>query len=208
MRVFIDDRPAEDLAPPGPGETFGQVFGRLMARVKESGRTVTSVEVDGEELTEDLAETVRARAADSVDQVRVKTADLKDLSASLLAELSTGLGRLGPAGTRVAARFQSGETTEALAAAAGVIEAWQIIVDGIQQVARLTGTDLHDLEIDGRPMAEHLESMVRTLREFSEAFKRQDYVAIGDAFGYDLQEQVKLLEQILKALAGAEAGNA
>ena len=200
MDVIIDDQPNTDLAPGAPEETFGAAFGRIVETLRRAGRTVTSVRIDGQPLDDETAERLRERAVSEVRQLNVTTADVDQVAADLLTEITQGLRRLKTAGRRLADQFQSGDTQEALQGVPEVLEAWQLLTEGLQQVARLRSVDLMELKVGGQPATERLQALLEATRDLAGAFKSQDYVAVGDAFGYDLPDQVQFLQDLAQGL--------
>jgi hypothetical protein len=201
--VTIDGKPDPASGAVGPGESFGAVFGRVTASIEAGGRTVTSIEVDGQPLTEELAERVRSQPAEKVRALSITTADLAAVSADLLGEIDASLRRLENAGANLARRFQAGAVDEALKDLPAFIEAWNVIVQGLAHVARLSGARLETMTIGDRTAADAIAGMVTVVKAWVDAFRHKDYVTVGDGLEYDLPEQIKAMRAVSEVLAAA-----
>ena len=200
MKIIINGDPANDAVQANPDDKFGEVFARLTAHIQSEGRTVTGVEIDGEPLTESLAITLRSRPVKGIGSISVQAADMQEVSQGLLAELRGGLRRLGQAAERLAGLFQASEVDEALKSVTEFIEAWEMLIEGLQQVANMRGLKMKEMTLNGSPLEERLQGMAYALRELVKAFEQRDYVSVGDALAYDIPEQIQLMKEIADAL--------
>ena len=200
MEVTIDDSPAPDLVSAEAGETFGQVFGRIMAGLRKQGRTVTAVQIDGRPLDEETADRVRERPVGEIGRLALTTADVSHVVGGLLSEIESSLTRLGLVAERVSRLFQSGDTKPALELTQEFIEAWQTLMEGIAQAARLGSRRLDEQRVGDESATVRLKAVADVLRELVGAFERKDFVSVGDAFAYDLPEQIESLREIVAGM--------
>ena len=119
MPVFVDDMPA-DLA----GLDLAAVLESAKSRLRDSGRIVVNVlldglALDGEELGRRLTESV------GDGELRLYTADPRDLSRSALEMLLADFDEVARHQNQVADLISRDETNEALTQLVNVMEKWR-----------------------------------------------------------------------------------
>ncbi len=198
MAIYVDD-----IAVDWPGERLGELLATASDRIEPSGRIIVEVVVDGQaivgdELVERRDETVTDR------EVRLVTADPTELTLTTLNEVRGGLQSIRDEQERAAELFQKDQSAEALKLVGNVLQSWLHVQEAVLHSARLAQIDLDALDVDGIPVREMTDSLLRQFEQFKEQLTHNDLFAIADALAYEwtgsIDQWDRLLEEMIRII--------
>ncbi|MBM4109444.1 MAG: hypothetical protein FJ255_11660 [Phycisphaerae bacterium] len=203
MKVLLDGQPLPDA--PNLREGLRSAIDHADAL----GRIVVEALGDGKPLSEaqladpDLALGVTA-------ELRLTSADPRPLVARTLREGVEVLQRVRAEQERAAAALQSGRMEEALGLLGGVLGAWQNVRDVLEGAMGVLRIDLAEVEVtiarrgkrEPSTAAARAEALAGLLRRARECVQGEDWSALADLVGFDLDVESKAWEGMLGELAG------
>ena len=191
MPVFVDDMPV-DLA----SVDLAAVLESAKSQLRDSGRIVVNVlldglALDGEELSRRLTESVGGR------EVRLYTADPRDLSRSTLEMLLAEFDEVVRHQNEVADLISRDETSEAMTRLVDVMEKWRQSQEALRNVAGVVGIDLNDLDVEGDPAIRIIEQVIERLKTVRDTIEARDFVGLADVLSYEGPRLVERWQKLI-----------
>jgi len=160
------------------------------------GRVIIEVKADGARLSDEVLsnpgaglEGVRTLAFISADPAQLVSQSLRDCAAAL--------DEAAAEQRRASDLIQSGRTSEALEVVARVLGTWQAVSGVVDHSAALLGRPLGDVGELGEATAD-----LRThLRSMKDAMGAEDWPALSDVLGYDLDAQATRWRTLVESMA-------
>ncbi len=185
MRTFLDDRP---LA--ASGASLGAAL--TAARAAAPERLVVAATADGTPVPEThLA--APPEAEPYAGELRLVTADPRELLAGALREAAARLREARPAQRRVAEHLQVGETKDAMTALGPVLGSWEhaakVVVLG------------READPGAPETAADIAALFGHLRALKQAIERQDLVEVAYTLDGDLDDALKRWLDVLGSWA-------
>ncbi|MEM7625407.1 MAG: hypothetical protein AAF333_07255 [Planctomycetota bacterium] len=204
MQVYLDEQPIEL-----PGPSLGTLLDAARRRLADDaeggsgGRVVVEVAVDGHKLGEDQ---ITARADEDLGdlEVRLVTADPKQLAVDTLEQVRGRLGEAQELQQEAADLLQQDQTQPALQKVGESIEAWLQVQQAVLQSAVLLSIDLDKLDIDGQPAHALTAQALERLEDIKAFIQANDTVALADALQYEWPETTtqwhRLIDEVVAAI--------
>ena len=202
MQVYLDEQ-AIELPGPNLAALLDAARRRLADAEGEPQRVVVEVAVDGHKLAEDqIAERAEEDLGDQ--EVRLVTADPKQLAVETLEQVRGRLGEAQEMQQEAADLLQQDQTQPALQKVGESIEAWLQVQQAVLQSAVLLGIDLDQLDIDGQPAHALTTEALERLEDIKTFIQANDTVALADALQYEWPETTdqwhRLIDQVIAAI--------
>ncbi len=202
MNVFLDGHP---LRTPRP--TLAGAFEAAIEATRPTGRVIIEVKADGLPLADDLVASPPDSAADHAE-LRFTSADPRQLVKVTLMDAADALGTAQADQLAAADLINSGQTGPALEHLRAALSTWQAVQDVLDRSTQLLGLNLSTLggaAIPGLDPEEGftpaLESLTTHLSSVRTGLAAQDWSALSDTIGYDLDAQVGVWKRLLTGLA-------
>ncbi len=179
MAVYLDDE-AVELS----GGDLAAVLTAARDRLAGSGRLVVEVQVDGEAVAADAWQGATVRSLSGSD-LRLYTADPRDLSRSTLESLLAALDEVAKWQREAAELLQQDQQPQAMGKLTQAMEVWQQSQQAVTQATTLTGIDLNDTAVDGEPASAIIDQVLAQLRAVRDAIQSGDMVGLADSLAYE-----------------------
>lgn len=193
MRVLLDDSPL--LAHAG---TLGEALDHGRAEAERRGRVIVEVLADGVPTAPDDLSSAEALARPShAGELRMVTADPRELVATTFRDASAALGDLIETQQGIARRIQTGNGAEATRLLGEVFEVWDAARQALEQGSAMVSIDLNEDEA----VADLVSSLTDRLRAVVRAVESNDWSTLADELEFDLCEQAERWAAKFEALS-------
>jgi hypothetical protein len=162
------------------------------------GRLIIEVKADGQP-AEALLDSMPEDTA-GVGELGVTTADKGAFLTETLHEAKDALERVRIDQKQAADMIDQGQIQDAIGELGRVMEGWQAVRTVVDQGAALMGIDLHAFDHGGVPAAETVSGFAADLVGLRDAVNTEDWSALGDVLGFDLEERARSWNGLLDAL--------
>ncbi len=210
VNIFLDGHP---LRAPRP--TLSGAFEAAVEATRSGGRVIIEVKGDGLPLADDLVAAPPDVAA-GITELRFTSADPRQLVRVTLLDAADALSTAQADQLSAADLINSGQTGAALEHLRGALTTWQAVQDVLERSSQLLGLDLSSLDgklgsgVAGGPASgldpemgfgRALETLTTHLASVRTGLTAQDWSALSDTVGYDLDAQIDVWKRLLAALA-------
>jgi hypothetical protein len=199
MQVLLDGQPLFIERP-----SLASALEVAVVNAKGRGRIVVEVKGDGVVLTGDQLAAPSDQAAPyrTLDMV---SADPKVLVRQTVLDAVEALESVRHEQARAMEQVQTGEVGEALTTLQGAFVTWQAARDVVSRGAQLLSIDLERVELQGVPegvtFASATKDLLTHLGQLKSALEQQDWSALSDIVGYDLDADAQHWHALLTAFA-------
>jgi hypothetical protein len=205
MRVHLDGQPLTDC------RTLEEALAAATDAARARGRMVVDVIADGRRLGEhDLARATNL--PEPFAELALGSAEPASLLRAALDDGSQTLRRIEAQQRTTRDQVDSGRLDEALDGLNRIAESWGQVKDVLERCAAVMGVDPASLAVsppgrtDGTPVRSAAD-LVRGLGDSAGALRdavaREDWSAVSDLLGFDLDTQCKSWQGVLATLADA-----
>jgi hypothetical protein len=197
MVIYLDDQ-ATELTGTGLAEILDSASEVLSA----DGRVVVEVMIDGKAIMgTDLGDHQNAALDDS--EVRLTSADPKELAVSTLTQVREQLPLAGTLHEQAAEQLQADNPSEALQHIAEAIDVWMMTQEAVLGAAGVVGLGLDDVKVDGEPISAFTEELIQQLNGLKDLIVSKDTVALADALAYEWPAIVQRWDELIETLIAA-----
>lgn len=183
MRVLLDDAPL--LTDAG---TLGEALDRGRAEAESRGRVIVEVLADGVPTPpEDLSDAAALARPSATGELRLVSADPRDLVATTFRDASAALMDLVETQQSLARRIQTGQSQQATQMLGEVFEVWDAVRQALEQGSAMVALDLNEDEV----VADLVASLSDRLRAVVRAVEANDWSSLADELEFDLCEQAE-----------------
>lgn len=198
MRLLVDDK-AVTLERP----TLAAAIAAGAAHAEAMGRIVVEIKADGVTLADRDIESA-PDVPGTFQQVSVETASKAELGANVLEAAASALSDLVSAQRFVADQILATKLEPAMNALKEVLDVWQGVRGGTEQVCIMLATDLPTLGA-GVGKAEEAGAIVgrtaATLSEVMRSVQAQDWSTLADVMTDELSDLARAWQELLGAIA-------
>lgn len=195
MHVYLDDQ-TTDLAAP----SLGGLIDAARQQLAEGGRVVVEVHVDGQALGQEQLAALQAEPLNEQQEVRLFSADPKQLAVETLQQVDERLTDAGVAQSEAADLLQQDQPGPAFRKVAASVEAWLQVQQAVLHSAMLLGIQLDDLQINGQPAHTLTSLALERLQELKAHLQANDTVALADALAYEWPDLTRQWHQLIDTL--------
>lgn len=198
MQLLVDDRSVELVRPTlaaaiAAGAAHAETLGRIVVEIKADGVTLGDRDIEG---APDVPGTFQI--------VSMQTTSKAELGASVLEAASAALSDLVSAQRFVADQILATKLEPAMNALKEVLDVWQGVRGGAEQVCIMLATDLPTLGASvGR--SDEAGAIVgrtaSTLGEVMRSVQAQDWSTLADVMTDELSELARAWQELLGAIA-------
>jgi len=193
MRLIMDGQTvADDVAG------VSQAIDLARDKAAQLGRLIIEVKADGQP-ADGLLDTLPEDAA-GVGELGVVTADKGAFLGETLHDAKDALDRVRVDQKQASGMIDQGQVQDAMDSLRGVIEGWQSVRTVVEQSAMLLEVDLHTFDLGGVPAAETVAGFAGDLVGLRDAVSNEDWSALGDVLGFELEERAESWNGLLDAL--------
>lgn len=198
MRVWVDDIQIES---PEPGLCGAIAAARTFAGT--SNRVVVEAELNGQTIAD--ADLANPTTDPILGELRFHTADPTELVASTLRGVSAAMVDLKQDHAEAAELIQAGKVTDGMERLAKAFRSWDNVRMSVVTGCALLGIQVETLILRTNGPTVHIgqciADLASTLGQVKLALQAQDWSALADLAGYDLQDQADRWTMALNALA-------
>lgn len=174
-----------------------------VARLAEArGRLVGDVLADGARLTDDQ---LQGAGAAAFQELICTTIDPYELVVSTLRDSVEALTATARDQQSVAEQIQAGKTGEAMEMLGPILATWQVVQQVVDQGGTAIRVDLRTVAVpgidDAQPVQRCGDALRNSLLELKRALSDEDWPAVSDIVGYDLDAHARDWRSILRGLA-------
>lgn len=208
MDVIIDGEKNFELT--GEPTDMMAVLGAVEAFLREKGRAMLSVKIDGQVFKpEDLAARTAELPLETVSALVVESDSIAKLIADCLSELETILKELPKACRSLAEIFHSEHPQDGFEPFHELADLWLQVKNRQRLAANAMNLDMGKIEINGISLLAMHEELNNFLQEAAEALEQEDCILLGDLLEYELApraEQESDIVALLQERAPAYSG--
>jgi hypothetical protein len=202
MKVLLDGEPLPDAA------TLREGLRSAIQHADARGRIIVEALGDGTPLTEEQLTTPDQSGAPP-GELRLRSADPRPLVARTLREGSELLARVRAEQERSAAALQEGRLEDALETLRNVLSAWQTVRQMLEGSMGVLRIDLGAVEVtivrrgarERSSAAQRAEALAELLRKARAHVQSEDWSALADLVGFDLDVESRAWEGMFGELA-------
>lgn len=196
MQVFLDGEPlAVERATLASGLRAGS------EAAQKKGRVVVEVYVDGNLVSDTLVGDPPDEALGS--ELRLVSVEPRLLVRETLLDAADALDKAGQEQTDAADEIQSGRVEDAMPLLQSAILKWQAVRDAVEKSASLLEIPLNS-RVSGRgdrSLGQVVDGLAASLTDIRTSLESEDWSGLADLLAYDMAEQVKGWQDMLRSLA-------
>lgn len=206
MHLFLDDSPVVSQSPP---RSLADALRLARALAADASRIIVGATLDAVAIPDQSLAEPDARPLPEDAEVRVSSADPRELVSQALAETTSSLTDLASLQSSAAVRIAEGKLTEAMRELQDAMAAWDSVQRAVFESLALLGISIESVRARAapatapRPLVEHVRSLSTCLHEVRRCVNHQDWSALADALEFDLGEQTEKWSVLLPDLARA-----
>jgi hypothetical protein len=183
-----------------PKDVF-EAIGVISEQLHSNGRSLMSIELDGEGIFPDkLDEKTKEKPLSVVNQLIVSSEETNKLVKDCLTELESVLPNLPIACQELAQLFQSQTPESGYEPLQQLITIWSVVKEREIMIANALDISAEDLDVGGQSMEAIHGKLNKFLQEACDALKASDSVLLGDLFEYELAPLAELDADIVACL--------
>jgi len=199
MQVLLDGKPVAVARP-----TIAEALRAAVAQAHSQGRIIIEATADGVTLSDEQL----ANPSDTpgtIVELKLASADPRSLVRVTLLDAVDALDGVQKDQGRASELVQSGQLGPALESLQAILLTWQAVRDVIDRSAAVLSLDLDHVDLRGIDPAAGFgpatTALLTHLGAVKSALSGQDWSALSDAIGYDLDGDVRVWQALLRALA-------
>ena len=204
MDIVIDGK--RGLVGVGSGGTFAGIFETIQKFCASKGRIITSVSLDGKELSAGRREALKAVASDGKSVLQVVTADAREFSLGTLEELDSLVAQLEKLHEATSGHVIAGAYRDAMLQAEGCFQGWQMLIGTVRDLGVLLNVNFTTLQVGGQSVDARFVRVKDAFQKFTDAFARQDGVRLGDIIQHELRPLLADWRTVIDALRRPAGG--
>lgn len=193
MLIYLDDV-SVDLE----GNTLGELLQSASTKLRENGRIVAEVQIDGQVMTP--GDLDKAQAEPVTGQVRLVSTDASKLALDVLEQVQVTLGESKEIMQEAADLFQQDRVTDAMQKIGQSMQVWQHVQQAVTQSATLMRINLDELEYEGKSIGQWSDELLEKFQQLRAGLEASDTVALSDALSYEWPQQIEHWQGILGRL--------
>ena len=202
MTVYLDDELIDVIT-----DNLHSALDGAAKHLAVSGRLVVEVRLDGRELVGDVLEKNLHRELNDAE-LRLYSADPRQLALTILEESRTELETAGQAQTRAADLFQEGQEDKALREISSAMAKWIKMQQAVGQSVKILGLPLDQIMIHEQRSIDLIDQLADRLKQLRDLLAARDMIGIADTLAYEWPESVDQWRDLLQELLNhARFGN-
>src|ERR1051325_5030733 len=199
MQVLLDGHPLA-VSPP----SLAEALAAAVADAEKRGRIIVEGKADGQTLSDEkLCNPPREPSA--IQELRLLSAEPRAMVRHTLLDAVTALENAREHQSKSADQIQSGQPDEALQTLQVAVLTWKAVRDIVSRSAAVLELDLDTLDLPGVEEGVNFKTATKDLlghlTQMRAALDSQDWSALSDIVGYDLDAQVGVWKGLLVALS-------
>jgi hypothetical protein len=199
MQVLLDGHPLA-VSPP----SLAEALAAAVADAEKRGRIIVEVKADGQTLSDEKLGNP-SREPSTIQELRLLSAEPRAMVRHTLLDAVTALENAREHQSKSADQIQSGQPDEALQTLQVAVLTWQAVRDIVSRSAAVLELDLDTLDLPGVEEGVNFKTATKDLlghlTQMRAALDSQDWSALSDIVGYDLDAQVGVWKGLLVALS-------
>ncbi len=194
MAIFLDDVPVQ-LA----GSNLAELITSATRHLSDDGRVVVEVMIDGSVLNaDDMNQRRDSPLTDN--EVRLVSADPTALAVSTLHQVRDLLPQASSLHEQAAEQLQQDNPEDALKLLAESISVWMQTQEAVLGAAGVVGLGLDEVKVEGEPMSDFTDELIKSLHELKDLIIAGDTVALADALAYEWPPVVERWDALIGEL--------
>ena len=200
MQIKVDGKNQEDKFS---AKTAGKLLSEMRQAVTSAGRVITSIEVDGKELSQAEEKKMASARVKEFNLIEVRTAEPRELCLATLQEVGRHIQPIIDESARIASLIDTGKEVQAFERILPCLEVWSAILAAVQKIAALMQVDVKQISSAQEPLSESVGALVRFLQCLKTSIDGQDLVAVRDAMKHEMPEVAARISAQISALSAA-----
>jgi hypothetical protein len=199
MQVLLDGNPLSVSNP-----SLAGALATAAADAQSRGRIIVEVKADGVLLSDDKLGNPSTEPS-TIKELRLLSAEPRALVRHTILEAVSALESARTEQAAAAELIQSGDPEQALGKLQAAMITWQTVRDVVEQSAAVLRIDLDSLVLpgvdEGISFKTATKDLLGHLKQMRTALDQQDWSALSDVVGYDLDAQADVWKGLLVALS-------
>jgi hypothetical protein len=199
MQVLLDGHPLDVAC-----SSLAEALAVATVDAEKRGRIIVEVKADGVTLSDEKLGNPSSEPS-GINELRLLSAEPRALVRHTLLEAVSALENAKAEQAKAAEQIQSGHTEQALNTLQVSVLTWQAVRDIISRSAAVLSLDLDSLELPGVDEGVNFKTATKDLlghlTQMRTALDKQDWSALSDIVGYDLDAQADVWKGLLIALS-------
>ena len=198
MEIYVDDQAFQSS---GPGsQTLAQLVDEVKRQIGD--RMIVSIRCDGSDITDDGFGESMARSVDSCQRVELYTGAARELVEDAMDQAAEMLDATEQDRLQAVELLGAGQTADGIRFLGNCMRNWYQVHQSIANSLAMLDIDPDTVTVEGRKMAEALETSRARLEQIKQALESLDYVLLSDTLQYEFEEVVRIWKAIVAAIRG------
>ncbi len=196
MSVTVDQQPMA-------AEALGlRTVGQLLARLRQDGRLVVNLLVDGKAPDINALNEIRGTPL-LARTIYIETEGVRETALDVLTVVRASLDAADDAKTQAVELLQQNQIEGAMLKLGECFSTWQTTQETVLKTSELLRIDADRLDVGGQSLPVFLDEFSGKLRQIKDALVNRDYVLLGDMLQYETSETTRRLHFVLDRLKDA-----
>lgn len=197
MAIFMDDRLVAI-----PGATLQDVLASARQRLSDEAKVIVEVELDGRPLAGDELAGHMTMAIDDGVEVRVYSADPRELAATTLQQGIARLEEARQAQREAVELLRDGKLNEAMTQIKRAVDIWHASQKAVLHSSVLVGIQLESETFEDRPISESTQALLRQITSLRDHIQSGDTSALMDSLTYEWPGMIDHWQRLMQSLVG------
>lgn len=195
MQVYLDGQPLTV-----PNATMATALRAGSDEAQRRGRVVVEVYVDGDMVSDTLLSDPPDEALGR--EMRLISVDPRLLVRETLLDAAEALDQARNEQTDSADKIQCGDVEGAMQPLQGAVQKWQAVRDAVEKSASLLEIPMEaKVGETERRLSDVINALATSLADVRRSLETEDWSALADLLAYDMVDQVKSWQDMMRALA-------
>lgn len=195
MDVVLDGQPLEQGLG---GDNLLEMLEDLFQRYVGNDRTIGELIINGDPYQDDVHGSPEAILRSSIQSLDIQTLSAREVAMHFLTTAAESTGAIGMAAKEVADVFRAGDDRSANEDYLELLESLQLFLSMMQRCREVLGLDFNQIAFEGASASDKLSNLQGLTGEMLGAQEKQDWVLLADILQYDLSDEMRIWEGLLK----------
>ena len=197
MPIYMDDQPVAVQ-----GRTLEEVLATARIKLADEAKVIVEVELDGRPLSGDELAAQMGTVIDDGVEVRLYSADPRELAATTLQQGIARLEEARQAQREAVELLRDNKLDEAMTQIKRAVDIWHLSQKAVLHSSVLVGLELENETFEDRPITESTQALLRQIKALRDHIQSGDTAALMDSLTYDWPGMIDHWQRLMQSLVG------